>query len=85
MSYVPSKRRPHSSPFALSVAEPEFPPVVSTVERKFTGTLPSFASAYGVFFPAFCAAMASSSFFGALNSPEPVAFSKMPASVVCGE
>ena len=48
MSNVPSKTRPHSSPFALSVAEPELPPVMSTVERKFTGTSPSFGSTYGV-------------------------------------
>ena len=35
--------------------------------------------------PALIAAIASSSFAGALNSPVPVAFSTMPRSVVCGE
>ena len=71
VSNVPSKRRPHSSPFALSVAEPELPPVVSTVERKFTGTLRASGPRKGSSFRPFIAAIASSSLFGALNSPSP--------------
>jgi len=44
VSNVPSNRRPVSSPRLLSVAEPELPPVVSTFERKSTGTSFSFGS-----------------------------------------
>src|ERR1043166_4426503 len=39
-SYVPSNSSPHSSPLALSVGEPELPPVVSTSDKKSTGTAP---------------------------------------------
>jgi hypothetical protein len=40
-SSVPSNASPTNSPRALSVEEPELPLVMSTVDRKSTGSVPS--------------------------------------------
>ena len=43
---LPSKAKPISSPFPFNTGEPEFPPVMSLLVKKFTGIYPS-SSAYG--------------------------------------
>ena len=71
-SYVPSNSRPHSSPLALSVGEPELPPVVSTVGEEVDRHRAELR--IDVAGRRAWRAMAASSAFGASNSPEPVFF-----------
>ncbi len=41
LSQLPSKSSPTSRPLASRVADPELPPVVSTSDRKSTGSEPT--------------------------------------------
>ena len=45
-SSVPSNARPTNSPRAFSTDDPELPLVMSTVDMKSTGSVPSLATRY---------------------------------------